>query len=706
MTRRDFFSTTAAFAAPRVLAQDGYPGIAYRRYSRCLPDYLYALAMRAYQARNREIGKLTTVETIRLRQRWVAETFWKLTGGRPERTPLNARVVGSFDRPGYRLEKIVYESRPGFHIAANFYLPTEGKPPYPGVLFQMGHTLNGKAGDSYQKGCQGLARLGFAVLAFDPMGQGERTYYPRAGGVLTRLSSADEEHTKPGFQMILAGDTSTRLQTWDAVRSLDYLAEHPMVDPKRLASTGQSGGATLTMLLAAVDDRLAAAVVSSGNTENLACAGFLPPGSTDDAEQNFLDGGPAGFDRWDTLYPLAPKPLLVLVSARDYFGTYSPNYLSSGWEEYKKLKKVYEVLGHGDRLEWGDTPMPHNFGYALRLKTYNWFRRWLQDKPEPVREEPPVNVEKDETLWAGPTGNVVRDFDSETPFSLNRKQAERIQTPARPAGIDELLRVEKPAAAPRASVVGRVSAGPVDVEAIEVPSTSRVFAPAWLFLPRKAETGKPVLIIAEPQGRNSRWREGDLYPSLAEAGLVVCAADVRGTGDLVPEVSPGAAGYQRWHQEEENYAWSSLMLGRPLLGQRVTDLLAFAAALRAHNAARGRRIVLAARGTMTVPALFAAALDPGIAGVYLAGGLVSWRSVVETEDFEYPLANLAYGALGRTDLPQLAASLAPRKVWLAGTVDAAGKRMNPEAVRSAYASAPNVEVLPDPSWDIAALARL
>src|SRR5207237_5959041 len=113
--------------------------------------------------------------------------------------------------------------------------------------------------------------------------------------------------------MLLIGDTATGLQVWDAVRSLDYLAERTEVDPKRLGSTGQSGGGTLTMLLSAVDDRLAAAVVASGNTENFACAHFNPPGSTDDAEQDLIGSGPVGLDRCDVLYPIAPKPLLITV---------------------------------------------------------------------------------------------------------------------------------------------------------------------------------------------------------------------------------------------------------------------------------------------------------------------------------------------------------------------------------------------------------
>jgi cephalosporin-C deacetylase-like acetyl esterase len=708
MTRRELFLSAAAwsFVAPKLFAQIKYPGVAYRDYSRCLPDYLRELAERAYQARNREIAKLTTPEAVRARQRWVTETFWKLAGGRPQKTPLNPRTTGSFERTGYRVEKIVYESRPGFHIPGNLYIPTRGKPKFPGVLFQMGHSLNGKAAAAYQKCCQGLAQLGFLVLAFDPMGQGERTYYPNSKGYLTRLPSADDEHTVPGKQMLLVGDTATRLQVWDAIRSLDYLAAHPMVDPKRLASTGQSGGGTLTMLLSAVDDRLAAAVSSSPNTENVACANFIPPGSTDDAEQNFLGSGPLGFDRWDLLYPLAPKPLLVLVSAKDFFGTYSPQYITNGWEEFQKLQKAYEALGHGDRVAWADTALPHTLSYDLRLRTYNWFLRWLKGESKPIKEEPPVAVEKDETLWVGRSGNMVRDFGSQTPFSLNRSHAAKVKTPDQPENVEELLGLERPQPTVKASVLGRAPSRHLDVEALEIPSAVKVWAPAWLFVPGKVDPAKPALIVLEPQGRNARWREGQLYQGLAAEGLFVCAADVRGVGDLSPEFSRGAPRYQRWHQQEENYAWSSLIFGRSLVGQRVTDLLAVVTALRAHEAVGQRRLVVAARGKMTVPALFAAVVDPEINSVYLAEGLVSYRSIVETEEYDYPFANFLPKVLLHTDLPQMAAAIAPRRVRLAGTVNAGGRKIDPARVRKIYAQAGNVEVLPEAQWDVGSLLQL
>lgn len=306
MTRRQLLHLPAAAASSALLeaAPRPDPGVAYRHYSRCLPDYLSALAGRAYRYRHRRLARLTNPKAVDERRRWVRDTFRRLVGGEPERTPLHPRTLGVLERPGYRLEKLVYESRPGLFVSANLYTPTQGKPPWPGVLVQMGHALEGKAAPAYQKRCQGLVRLGFLVLAFDPMGQGERIYYPDQSGCRIRLNSADDEHTLAGKQMLLIGDTATRFQVWDAVRSLDYLASHPRVDPAWLASTGNSGGGTLTMLLAAVDDRLAAAAPSCPNTGNLACADFNPPGSTDDAEQNLLGAAPLGLDRWDLALPV------------------------------------------------------------------------------------------------------------------------------------------------------------------------------------------------------------------------------------------------------------------------------------------------------------------------------------------------------------------------------------------------------------------
>lgn len=699
MTRREWVVLTAAGSLARTqpVAQGGGPSVRYRDYSRCLPDYLSLQAERAYRLRNDAVTKLTTPAAIRERQQWVTRTFWKLVGGMPERTPLNARTVGSFERQGYRVEKVVYESQPGFHISANLYIPTADRPPFPGVLVQMGHTLDGKAG--YQRICQWLARFGYLVLGFDPMGQGERTYYPGSKPYRSRLG-ADEEHTRPGRQMLLKGDTSTRLQTWDAVRSLDYLAAHPLVDAKRLASTGQSGGGTNTMLLAAVDDRLAAAAVSCGNTENVACAGFNPPGSTDDGEQNLIASGPVGFDRWDLLYPLAPKPLLVLASDHDSFGTYSPNYITSGVEEFQKLRQVYQRLGHADRIAWFGTPLPHGLAYDMRLQIYNWFGRWLKGETKSIDDEPDTRLEPEETLFVAASGSVVESFHSETPSSLNRKRS--VAKSAVP--LDRVLALDPPTKTP-AVTLARASYRTARIEAVEFAAAVGVWVPAWLFLPRQSDSSKPAVIVLEPSGRTD-WHEGELCDRLAARGCAVCAPDLRCTGDLTPEYARHTARSAREHATEESWAWSSLILGKPLTGQRVTDLLAVVQGLRARPDLSTRRLIIAARGAPAVPALFAASLEPGIDGLYLAGGLVSFHNLVETEDYDHPFSNFVPGLLLHTDLPELARAMAPRRVVLAGAVDGAGRKLTPEDVRKHYGSAENVELVPDALWDPESILRV
>jgi dienelactone hydrolase len=705
MTRRQllWLPASAALAGSIARGQSDFPGVAYREYARAQPDYLRDVAARSYAARNGEIAKLTSAAAIRTRQQWVRETFWKLAGGMPQRSALKTRIVGGFERAGYRVEKLVYESLPDFHIPANLYIPTGARPPFAGVLFQMGHTRNGKAGETYQRCCQGLAKLGYLVLAFDPMGQGERVYYPDASGVRSRLASPDSEHTVAGKQMLLNGGTATGMQVWDAVRSLDVLASHPLVDARRLASTGQSGGGTLTMLLAAVDDRLAAAAVSSGNTENVACANFNPPGATDDAEQNLIGSGPVGFDRWDLLYPLAPKPLLISVSDADFFNTYSPEYIRNGWEEFRKLRAVYAVLGAADRLAWVDTPLPHGLAYDSRMQIYNWFARWLRPETALVAEEPATEPENDRTLWVTESGSTVRSFHGETPFTLNRARKEM----ARPVPLGELIGAELPRGGLKAAVLRRAAWRGITVEALEVQSAARVWLPAWLYLPAPA-TGQgahptKVVLILEPAGRNARWQEGGLYHTLAQRGYAVCAADVRGVGDLAPEMGRGAGDYERSHADEENYAWASLILGKPLLGQRVTDILALAAALRAHPALGGLGLKIAALGRLTAAALFAAAMDGAIGELYLAGGLISYRSVVETEAYSAPFGSFVFGILQHTDLPETAASLSPRRVCLAGAVDAAGGAMEVAAVQAVYSGA-HIMVRPEARWDAEAIA--
>jgi dienelactone hydrolase len=453
-----------------------------------------------------------------------------------------------------------------------------------------------------------------------------------------------------------------------------------MVDRTRIASMGQSGGATLTMFLAAVDPRLACAVVACGNTENFACENFNPPGSTDDAEQNLIGCGPLGFDRWDLLYPMAPKPLLILVSERDSFGTYSPSYLESGTAEFEKLRRAYALLGTADHLEWGSTALPHGLAPELRLQSYQFLERWLHNSTKPV-SEPAVHPERDAVLAVGIKPGL--------PPAPNVSPA-----PIDTAALRKLLGID---ASPQAAlaVLKRDRALGCDVETCEVASAPGVYLPAFVFQSPPSAQVRSAILLLEPGGRTRHWREGDLCQNLAASGHLVCAFDVRGMGDLTPETGRGNSSYTSPHASEEAYAWASLILGHPLLAQRTEDILAMAAAVR-RRAGNERPMVIAASGHMTLPALCAAALDSGIFAAYLARGLTSWASLLSGNTYTEPFSSFLPGVLNRTDLPFIARLMAPRRVVLAGPVDGNGKPVAPGVVRSLYGG--SVEIRPNADW--------
>ena len=158
------------------------------------------------------------------------------------RTPLNARVVGEVRAPGYRIEKVVFESLPGIHVTALVYLPDGPAARRPAVLVACGHSPDGKAFRNYQEICVRLARRGYVALCWDPIGQGERSQFWDASRGRSRLDLICGEHAVLGNLACLAGANLSRWMIWDGIRAVDYLLTRRDVDPKRLAITGTSGG--------------------------------------------------------------------------------------------------------------------------------------------------------------------------------------------------------------------------------------------------------------------------------------------------------------------------------------------------------------------------------------------------------------------------------------------------------------------------------
>ena len=246
-TRRDFLSAAAAAGiggsvgcssqpapanrlsgAPGV--ELGVDDVALPDYSHDLEQYLVRIANEARDRRKQVISAISTRQQIADRQK---------SGGRhrladARRTfranPLNPRVTGVVERPGYRIEKVAFESRPRLYVTANLYVPAAAGR-HPAILGPLGHSVNGKAWPSYQKLFSNLARKGYVVLAYDPFGQGERIEYPGTRPGESAIGpGGTSEHEYAGRRLILLGANFGLFRAWDGIRGIDYLLTRAEVD--------------------------------------------------------------------------------------------------------------------------------------------------------------------------------------------------------------------------------------------------------------------------------------------------------------------------------------------------------------------------------------------------------------------------------------------------------------------------------------------
>ena len=202
----------------------------FRTLRQMLPNHVNGLARACLEARRQKIASLTTPEAVLARKKVVRERILTAIGGLPEKSPLNPRLVGVLERPEYRIEKLVFESQPRFYVTSHLYVPKSGRPPYPAILFPLGHEIDTKARPTWQRMLGTLATRGYVVLTYDPIGQGERIqlYDPDWGE--SKVFRNNTEHTILGVQCMLIGDNLARYSICDGLQALDYLVSRPEVD--------------------------------------------------------------------------------------------------------------------------------------------------------------------------------------------------------------------------------------------------------------------------------------------------------------------------------------------------------------------------------------------------------------------------------------------------------------------------------------------
>ena len=259
------------------------------------------------EARRKTVAALKTPEAVRQRQTEIRAKFLEALGDFPEKTPLNARVVGTDQRDGYRVEKVIYESRPDHHVTAILYLP-EADPPVPrrpGAVRPQPQRQGGRD-LSARLHPPGQERHGRPLLRPDRPGRAAPAARRRGQGRDRRAARPSTRWSASAS--LLVGRSAATYRIWDGIRSLDYLASRPEIDPKRLGCTGNSGGGTLTAYLMALDDRIAVAAPSCYITSLERLFATIGP---QDAEQNITGQVAFGMEHADYVILRAPKPTLI-----------------------------------------------------------------------------------------------------------------------------------------------------------------------------------------------------------------------------------------------------------------------------------------------------------------------------------------------------------------------------------------------------------
>jgi cephalosporin-C deacetylase-like acetyl esterase len=522
-----------------------------------------------------------------------------------------------------------------------------------------------------------------AVLCYDPIGQGERNQLLDKAG--KPAIAGTSEHTMIGVGALLVGQSTATYRIWDGIRSLDYLASRPEVDPKRLGCTGNSGGGTLTAYLMALDDRISAAAPSCYLTTLEKLFATIGP---QDAEQNITGQVAFGMEHADYLTMRAPRPTLMAVATQDYFN------IDGAWTTFREASLVYGKLGHGERVALFEFDDKHGFSKPRREAAMRWLRRWLVGKDD-APSEGDVKILTDAELQCTRSGQVLEDFQGKSAFQLNVDHAKTL------AGARAKYWQWEKSAPPRNEILRLLG-----LPRAEFPPTDSKGKRLADFFPQKAERRKgflyakttfstepgievPIALFwpEEGKGKLTLYVHGDGFgieaapggeiERLAQSGHAVVAIDLRGMGETAPRKPSSKLNY---FGNDIKEAFLAIHLNRPLLGQRLHDLLC----LVDYWAKRMDNVEVIAVGSAGPVALHAAALDRRVSKLTLEKSLISWQNVVETPISYNQFTNVVPGALRVYDLPDLAAMIAPRPLTIREAVDALGRPVGREGLISAY----------------------
>jgi dienelactone hydrolase len=591
---------------------------------------LDAIAQRQLRARADVIAGIKDTAAAEARKKAVREKVLSLIGGLPDyRGPLRPRVTKTTPRDGYVIENVMFDSLPDYVVTANLYRPDRpGR--YPAILMSMGHWDSGKAAGQLLS--VNLARRGFVVLAYDPVGQGERqqAFDPRFGRSL--IGGPTDQHFSNGAAAILMGQALSRYFIHDGMRAIDYLVSRPEVDPDRIGATGCSGGGTQTTYISALDPRIKVAAV------NCYMNSFqtLFAGSIGDSEQSVPGFLAAGLDQTDYVELFAPKPWLITSTEDDFF---TPPGARQVFEEAERWYELFDVR---DRVKWVVGPGGHGTPKVNRDAIYEWMDRWLaKGEARPMTEV--TDLLPDQALLVTKNGQV----EGRELYQVIK------ETPQAKGSPQELSKF----------VTDLIAANP------PVLKLSHILAAA------PAEKRRPAVVLVQNTLDADAQAE-----ALRAAGSVVALMVMSGRGGDSERPYTG-----NWMNNTR--AW---LVGRNLPATHAAEINAIVDELAQRSDVDPARITVRATGLAGIPALLAAAVNPKISSIRLTRTPHSVRAAIDAPIHINLHDAVIPGFAVKWDLADLRDLLRPRTVEWRDPTDWMG---NVVALGDAYkysSSDPNV----------------
>jgi hypothetical protein len=622
-----------------------------------ITPYLQYQLDRAWRQDDRRRAAFEAVRTegdlLKLRSE-VRAKLLDLLGGLPQqRTPLNARITGQVPMDGYRIEKLVFESLPGLHVTALVYVP-DAPGRKPAVLVACGHAPDGKAFKNYQEISGQLARRGYVVLCWDPVGQGERSQFWDAARGRSRYNLVCGEHAILGNLACIAGTTLDRFMVWDGMRAVDYLLTRPDVDGARISITGTSGGGFQSAYIGALDERIAAVAPSCFITAlpaRMANRIFEDPDS--DPEQDPYALVSAGIDHPGLLLLVYPRPLIVAAAVKDFVP------IEGTRKTFREVAALYRAFGHGDRIALAEGYHGHMYSPENRLAAFAFLDRFNELPPRDALASVPV---LDATkLRCTPSGQVRVDLAGRSLQEVIRDEFRERRSAVRIAdlynGADHPdirdWRVVPYARRPVPETIGWETTGSSTMGGVRIDRYllhhSERLAIPLLYVHREGAARRPLALDLDLDGKVDT-RTWPAVQRLLDAGRDVLSFDLRGMGETrmrykaasIDDPELAALDEDRAYVSPlsgvlANYVYNSLLTGRPYFLEMLEDVEIVGRFARETLGAE--RLAVVPRGDAGALAEAAAEVIPGLE-LQASASAFRWSDVVEQMRELWPIQYL------------------------------------------------------------------